>query len=92
MVKLCVWNRAFWSILCLLRSDWSLRRLDVCMCTDASEQGFAFAVRERCRELASEVGRVSEQTRFKSSPSVPGRVSPHSCAGCCFGVFKFGRG
>ena len=28
---------------------------------------FAFAVREGCRELASEVGRVSERTRFKSS-------------------------
>ena len=28
---------------------------------------FAFAVREGCRELASEVGRVSERTRFKRS-------------------------
>ena len=26
---------AFGRILCLLRSDWSLRRLDVCICTDA---------------------------------------------------------
>ena len=33
--------------------------------TSASVQmGFAFAVRGRCRELASEVGRVSERTRF----------------------------
>ena len=38
-----------------------------CICTDASKQGFAFAVREGCRELASEVRRVSERTRFKRS-------------------------
>ena len=37
------------------------------MSTDASEKGFAFAVREGCRELASKVGRVSERTRFKRS-------------------------
>ena len=44
--------------------------------SSASEKGFAFTVREGCRELASEVGRVSERTRFKrsSGPSVPGRV------------------
>ena len=53
--------------LCLLRSDWSLRWLDVCICTDASAKGFAFAVRRGCRELASEVGRVSERARFKRS-------------------------
>ena len=29
--------------------------------------GSAFAVREGCRELASEVGRVLERTKFKSS-------------------------
>ena len=50
-----------------LRGDWSLRWLDVCICTYASERGFAFAVRDGCRELASEVGRVSEQTNFKRS-------------------------
>ena len=60
-------QRAFGGILCLLRSDWSLRLLGVCICTDASEKGFAFAVREGCRELASELGRVSERARFKSS-------------------------
>ena len=37
-------------------------------CADASEKCFAFAVRQGCRELASEVGRVSERTRFKSTP------------------------
>ena len=51
-------QRAFGGIFCLLRSDWSLRWLDVCICTDASEKGFAFAVHEGCSELASEVGRV----------------------------------
>ena len=51
----------------LFRSDWSLRWLDVCFCTDASEKGFAFAVRQGCRELASAVGLVSERTRFKRS-------------------------
>ena len=67
-------QRAFGGILCLLSSDWSLRWLDVCICTDASEKGFAFAVREGCRELASEVERVSERTRFKrSSRSVRAR-------------------
>ena len=54
-------------ILCLFRSDWGLRWLDVFIRTDASEKGFAFAVREGCRELASEVGRVSERRRFKRS-------------------------
>ena len=51
--------------LCPLRSEWSLRPLEVRICTDASEMGFA--VREGCRELASVVGRVSEPTRCKSS-------------------------
>ena len=60
-------QRAFGGILSLLRSDWSLRWLDVCICTDASEKGSVFAVREGCRELASEVGRVSEGTWFKMS-------------------------
>ena len=56
-------QRAFGGIPCLLRSDWSLRWLDVCIGTDALEKG--------CRELASEVGRVSERTRFtRSSRSV----------------------
>ena len=54
-------------IYCLLRSDLSLRWLDVCTCTDASEKGFAVAVREGRRELAAEVVRVSERTRFKTS-------------------------
>ena len=31
------------------------------------EKGFAFGVREGCRELAGEAGRVSERTRFKRS-------------------------
>ena len=46
------------------------------VCTDASEMGFAFAVREGCRELASEVGRfLNEQgSREASGPSVPSRV------------------
>ena len=47
--------------------QWSLRWLDVCVCTDASEKGLAFAVREGCRELALEVGLVSERARFKRS-------------------------
>ena len=58
-------QRACGGILCLLLSDWSLPWLVVCICTDASEKVFAFAVREGCLELASEVGRVSERTRFK---------------------------
>ena len=54
-------QKGFGEIICLLR--W----LEVCICTDTSEKGFAFAAREGCRELASEVGRVTERTRFKSS-------------------------
>ena len=34
-------KRAFGRILCLLRSGWGLRWHDVCICTDASENGFA---------------------------------------------------
>ena len=37
--QLCAWNRAFEGILRLFRSDWSLRWLDVCICTDAPEKG-----------------------------------------------------
>ena len=55
----------------LVRLIWSLRWFHVCMCTDASEKGFPSAVREGCRERASEVGRVSERKRFvRSSRSV----------------------
>ena len=60
-------HTGFGRILCLLRSDWSLRWLNVCIGTDASEKEVAFALREGCRELSSEVGRVSERTTFKTS-------------------------
>ena len=67
-------RRAFGGILCLLRGDRSLRWLDVCICTDASEKDFAFTVREGRRELAAEVGRVSERIRSKrSSTSIRAR-------------------
>ena len=39
--RLCAWNRAFGCILCVFCSDWSVRRLDVCICTDSSEKCFA---------------------------------------------------
>ena len=65
-------QRAFGGILCLLRGHWCVRWLGVCICTDASEKSFAVAVREGCRELTVEVGRVSERTT--PGPSVPGRV------------------
>ena len=60
-------QKVFDDILCLFRSDWSLRWLDVCIDTDASEKDSAFAFLEGCRVLASEVERVSEGTRFKRS-------------------------
>ena len=84
-------QRAFGGIFCLLRSDWSLRWLDVCICLDASENGIAFAVREGCRELASEVGRVSEsnvQEKFKVHPCQVACASLHR-SGCPFGMFGF---
>ena len=64
------------------------------MSASASEKGFTFAVREGCRELASEVGRVSERRRFKrSSRSIRARSRAlRSIAGCSFTVFNFGRG
>ena len=37
--------------LCLFRSDWSLLRLDVCICNDASERFFSFAIREGQEKL-----------------------------------------
>ena len=67
MVSCANGTESFCGILCLLRSDWNLRWLDDCICADASEKGFTFAVREGCRGLASEVGRVSERTSFKRS-------------------------
>ena len=80
---------AFGRILCLLRSNWSLRWLDVCICTNASEKGFALTVREGCREQASEVGRVTERTRFRSSSrSIGARsrarrpIAPDALSGC----------
>ena len=68
-------NCAFRTESCLLRKSWSLRWLHVCICTDASERGFAFAVRVGCRERASEVERVSERTWFWSSSSSVGAGS-----------------
>ena len=71
---LCAWNREIWGMSCLLRNDWTLRWLDVWICTDVSEKGFAFAVHEGRRELASEAGRISVRTRFnRSSRSVRAR-------------------
>ena len=81
--QLCVWRKEHLvEILCLLRSDWSLRWLDVCICTDASEKSFAFAVREGYRELASEVGRVDKFKRCSRS-IVPGCASPSRRRSVC---------
>ena len=64
--QLCVWSKEplVEAYVFSVVIGWSLRCLDVCVCTDASEKGFTFADREGCRELASE---FSEQTRFKRS-------------------------
>ena len=67
MVSCAFGARAFGGILCILCSEWSLRWLDVGICTDASEKGVTVAVRAGCRELASEVGRGSERTGFQRS-------------------------
>ena len=72
------------------RTFGSLRWLDVCICTDASDKGFAFAVRERCRELGSEDGRVSVQQTLHIHPCQVTRASLHR-ARRRFVVFKFGR-
>ena len=64
-------QRTFGEILCLFRNDWSFRWLDVCICTGASEKGFAFADREGGRELLR-ADKVQEE--LQPGPSVPGRV------------------
>ena len=63
-------------ILCLLRSDWSLGWLDVCNCADASEK--------------SCLGEDKVQEKLQVHPCQVACASLHR-AGCCFGVFKFGR-
>ena len=65
------------------------------------KRGFAFATREGCRELASEVGRVSVTTRFKrSSRSIRARsralrsIAPDvvlECSGSDEDVMSFAR-
>ena len=67
MVNCAYGTKSMWENLMSSPQCWSLRWLGVCICTDASEKGCALAVREGCRELASEVGRVAERTRFKRS-------------------------
>ena len=70
LCQLCVWSRrAFGGILCLPCSDWSPRWL-VCICTDASEKGFARDVASWLRRL---VGSQSGQDlREAPGPSEPG--------------------
>ena len=59
-VQLCVCNRELSGELSVFSAVcWSLRRLDVCICTGASDKGFASAVREGCPG--------PERTRFKRS-------------------------
>ena len=72
--QLCAWSKkAFGSILCVLRSDWSLRWLDVCICTNGlrvrgswtlSRAGFGGWSGLRPDKVHSEV----------QGPSAPGRV------------------
>ena len=76
-------QRAFGGVLRQFRSDWSLRWLDVCLRTDA-ETRCAFAVREGCHELDSEVGRVSERTVQETlkSRSLLRAVAPETIPEC----------
>ena len=93
--QLCVWSNEQSEEFFVFSAVFGLRWLDVCTCTDASEEGFVFADREGCRELASEVGRVSERTKFKRSSR---SIRDRSCAirsiapDVVLGWFKFGRG
>ena len=68
----CSWReqKAFRAFCVSCGAIWGLRQLDVCVCSDASEEGFCVhdspgMPRDR-REIA-EVGPVSDGTRFKSS-------------------------
>ena len=75
-------QRTFGRILCLLRSDWSLQWLDVCICTDVSER----ASRSRfVKDVASwfrrwVVSQSGQGSREVPGPSVPGRVRSGSIA------------
>ena len=72
-------QRAFGGILCPLRSVRSLRRLDVCICTGASEKRFVKdAASWPWRSVESQNGRGSKEVL---GPSVPSRVrAPRSIA------------
>ena len=69
-------QKAFGEILCVLRSDWSLIWLDVCICTDASEKGFSFTVLQDVVSLPRKLaGSWSGQgSREAPGPFVPDRV------------------
>ena len=98
MVNCAHGTKSIWETkLCLFRSDWSLRWLDSASVrmhrTRASRSRF---VKDGCRELASEVGRVSVFQSGQGSRE----VLVHPCQVACaplyrarslLGVFKFGR-
>ena len=67
-------HRAFGGILCLFRSDWSLRQLDVCICTDASEKGFAFVKDAASWPQKLVVSQSGHGSREAPGPSVTDRA------------------
>ena len=71
-------RRAFGGISCLLRSNWSFLRFDVCICTDASERGFAFFEGGPC--LGTDKVREQFQVHWCQV-----ECAPLHRTGCCFG-------
>ena len=69
-------QKAFGEILCVLRSDWSLIWLDVCICTECVRKRVLLHGSAGCRELAPKVGGSwsGQGSREAPGPFVPDRV------------------
>ena len=65
--QLCVWNKEHWGEFFVFSAVIGVFAGMMSASYGCIGKGFPFAVRDGCRGLASEVGRVSQRTRFKSS-------------------------
>ena len=86
-------QRALWETLCLLRSDWSLRWLDVCICADASGKSCRLRFVEKATSWVrrwSCLRADKVQEKFHVHPC-PVACDPFHRARCRFGIFTFGR-
>ena len=71
--QMCVWSKD--GILCLLRSDWSLRWLNVCICTDTSEKASHSRFVKDAASWRRRLGESQSGQGFRRSlRSIPRRV------------------